>query len=448
MLVLLLIFWNFIALFQILSTVVVHGIGWMWGGSFSLMRDIVRIIVIIGSILIYRNIWWNYLANMRWRWVWWIGLVVFGILVSWINASWQLNPMMDRYTISNLPTLILLWVKYGLLYRGMMLSASRLGYLMAQYWSMAQWKMLFARLSTLLIWIMVVGWVWQLAKMIWPDVFMMLGYGGLSDFVGQSRPPLYYLTSYDGFPRLSGLFSWPNEYGYLLMTMFSFLLLHIRRGRRTVWILYVGSLFATISRGALVWVGFQLVLRYWRRYYQWVVMGGLLGMWLLIVLSIWKPESTSTHLMSKVWNAKVIASQPLGYGFGISGPSIHYNSCTVCLRADQCALQPGGVCPYCDCFLPENVYMQLIMEIWILWFLWWLVMTVLWLRSVFRLMSRSSRDDELSQYLRLVLYALVMWFLGLLVEGMFLHVFESSMIHYLFFVPLGLSRWWLLGVRK
>jgi hypothetical protein len=278
---------------------------------------------------------------------------------------------------------------------------------------------------------------------------MLLGYGALWDFVWQTKPPLYYLTSYNGFPRLGWLFSGPNEYGYLLMTMFSFLLLHIRRDRRTIWVLYVGSLFATISRWALIWVGFQLIVRYWRRYYQWVVVGGLLGIWLLIVLSIWKPESTSTHLMSKVWNAKVIAHQPLWYGFGISGPSIHYNSCNVCLRAEQCALQPGGVCPYCDCFLPENVYMQLIMELWIVWFLAWLVMTVLWLRSVFRLMARSRRDDdERSQYLSLVLYALVMWFLGLLVEGMFLHVFESSMIHYFFFVPLGLSWWWLVASKR
>jgi len=69
----------------------------------------------------------------------------------------------------------------------------------------------------LLLGIIVVGLMRQLSKMLWPELFYQIGYASFGDRVFGKNPPLYYLTGPDGYARLSGIFSGPNNYGYLFV---------------------------------------------------------------------------------------------------------------------------------------------------------------------------------------------------------------------------------------
>jgi hypothetical protein len=62
-------------------------------------------------------------------------------------------------------------------------------------------------------------------KLLHPDLFSRLGYElKLDDFRFGAKPPLYYLTGYEGTLRRQGLFAGPNNYGYFLVAFFPVIL--------------------------------------------------------------------------------------------------------------------------------------------------------------------------------------------------------------------------------
>lgn len=442
-----LIFLWLIALYQPLSTLFIHGLWSISSMYLALIRDAIRAGIILYSFFRYRRYIWSYVRCMWSWWIWWILIVLWWILVSLYNAYFEVSWLMTWYRMEHIWSLLLLWFKYWLLYRWVCLSATWLGYICAHEWKQWDWRKLWYQYWYIVMSV-IVGWVLrQAAKMFFPSLFDWWWYGSLSDFSASNRPPLYYLTAYEWFPRLSGLFSGPNEYWYVLMTLFGFLMywimsyVKLQRVRWTYIVTYIVSLLATISRWALIGVWAQLIWRYGRSYRQRVVVWVVVGLWWIIAMSIWKPASTHTHLMSKVWNSIAIMNQPMWYWFGISGPSIHYNGCVVCLNAQQCSLQPWGICPYCDCFLPENIYMQLMLELWVLWFMLWFAMTCSRLMYMYRLLYVTWDSTDQNILIGRLLFAGFVW---LLVEWLFLHVFESALVNYLFFVPLGIVWWYLL----
>lgn len=140
----------------------------------------------------------------------------------------------------------------------------------------------FASLSTFLKWslptIVVLGWILQFAKLLFPDFFHSFGYGVLGDFDFGIKPPIYYLTGHKGTLRWQGLFAGPNNYGYFLVAflpvilrLFPFSLEKIKKGKKAdwrsllIWILRFISIAATLSRAALVGV-FVVLLWHWRSF--------------------------------------------------------------------------------------------------------------------------------------------------------------------------------------
>lgn len=107
----------------------------------------------------------------------------------------------------------------------------------------------------------------------------------------------------------------------------------------------------------------------------------------------------------------------MGYGLGSSGPAVHHSGQ----------------------FLPENFYLQILLDIGTVGFLLWCSLMFLIGKQQYRLRQLITLANEDQYKIYQIFLAFQKGFLALLVIAMFLHVFEDSMVNYLFFVGYGVA---------
>lgn len=413
------------SLYSIFATILIFGLGYtalhpiLQGGKEGVRRIIIGIYILwnIDHIRTYLKIYRKHIILIS-------ILIASSIGISWYTAHIIKRPQF--YTQENLPKLIILGIKYCIQYALIFLGAAFVGHVRYIKNQKENLNKLIKFITQLIRWIIVGSLLWQGGKMMMPELFMWIGYGGLEKFIPNQAPPLYYLTGVDGFPRLSGIFSWPNEYGFFLVIFFGMIyksLASLKSNRkRWGWTIYLLSIILTFSRGALIGVGVQAIIYFYKRYRRLVIRSVIIGCVGVILLSISKSASTDTHLQSKIRNAKLISDIPWWVGLGTSWPSIYYNGCNPVEKGSQ----------YIDCYLPENYYMQLMIDMGVQGFLIRLAWVILLLIQGKYFTTQSQEPENQT------LYFLGIGLVGLLAEGMFLHVFESSIVNYLFFVPFGI----------
>jgi hypothetical protein len=159
----------------------------------------------------------------------------------------------------------------------------------------------------------------------------------------------------------------------------------------------------------------------------------------IILLSLLKRESTIWHIKSKFDTIPEVISAPLWHWLWSSWPAVHYEWK----------------------FLPENYYLQIMLDIWTIRFLFWVV-SILYLFWVQYKIIKSykvvniTQEDEI--YLK-VFRKMQIWLFALLVIWLFLHAFEDSMVNYLFFTiywiilwslstNLKKELWWKIKIEK
>jgi hypothetical protein len=333
---------------------------------------------------------------------------------------------------------IILWLKYMLLFFAIVFSAFFCGFVVASYRTDRSFDrhlqniLLRGRQIFFFFAIILIGWIIvQLWKMLFPLFFInYLGYWFIGDFVFGEHPPLYYRTGAGGRPRFSWLFSGPNNFVYFFIAFVPLVIVIIRHhiwvilNRRQIivvnFVLIVVSL-ATFSRSLVVsffvqWLFlFKEFIVLYRRYVT--VWSVVFVVWFLL-LSLMRFESTREHIIAKMsWIIDVIANV-WWYGLGSSWPAIHH----------------GWQ------FLPENMYLQVLLDTGVVGFWLWVLLIVGWMRCVYRLIV-WFRDSHANQWSHLLQW-FVVGFFGLLITWLFLHVFEDSMVNYLFFIPFWFFVWY------
>jgi hypothetical protein len=295
-------------------------------------------------------------------------------------------------------------------------------------------------LKYLLITTLIVWFLRQGLKFIRPDFFLHIGYGPLNDFKFWVKPPIYYLTWYQGTSRRQWIFSWPNNYGYFLIAFLPAVIFFLKQKftnikgffiankttiiNSSIIMLWILAIILTLSRTAFIWwiVGLAIIniqrIRSHRKlsWGIWIVLlAGLVG------LSMLKWASTLGHIQAKFGSIKYVIEQPSGYWLGTSGPAINHN---------------GTI-------LPENYYIQLMLDIGTIWFL----LRAIFVFQIIRLAKKIQKNFKaVHTYTNeQIIYLIWKWLnigrVSLLIMWMFLHVFEDSMVNYLFFIP----RWILTG---
>lgn len=405
--------------YHVIVTIFWYGIQWIDPTLIAILRDGVRIFFVVLFALYYHKYWKVYVAHWWKVWLGFVVLVIFAILTSF-------------FLFHRSPSDMLIGIKYGLWRMMILLTASGLGFFLGQ--KKQTLTSSFSWIKWSLVVIVILGRIWQVGKLLFPDVFFFLGYGKLDDFHFGVNPPIYYLTGFEGTLRWQGLFSWPNNYGYFLLLFLPLILyffplkkvsgvrtwLRVNQLSLLVILLRIGALLATLSRAAFVGlfvIGVISQFSFLKQHKKQMIAFGLLALFLLIGISVWKWDSTQAHLQAKRGGLIDVINAPLGFGLGSSGPAVHHW---------------GNK-------LPENYYLQLMLDMGTIGFLIWCGVMALGLHEIKKLrlalLAQGKGNDESYQ----IFLALQKGLLAFLVMGMFLHVFEDSMVNYLFFSLYGMS---------
>lgn len=414
----------FVVLYHILVTVVCYGIfGGQYQEIFSLIRDGIRILFVILVIATHRRHCKMFLKTRKYPLIMLWVLLVFGIVISKWIGKWRYD--------------ILIGIKYGLRYLIIFISAARVGYSLAYEKYQEKFIKFLRNFIYLLIMIVTFWFLRQCAKLIIPDFFTWIGYGPLKDFIFWDKPPIYYLTWFKWTLRRQGIFAWPNNYGYFLIVFLPVIIFFFRQKftsikdffsankkailNISIITLWITAIILTLSRTAFIGgiIGVALVnvqrIKMHKKRAWWILVILLAG---LVGVSILKWASTLGHIQAKFGSIKYIIKQPRWYGLGTSGPAIHHN---------------GTI-------LPENYYIQLMLDIGTIWFLLRTIV-ILQITRLARRIQKKIKNIQMDVNDHMI-YLMRKWLtigrVSLLIMWIFLHVFEDSMVNYLFFIIRGI----------
>lgn len=399
----------FVSLYHIVVTYVSF---WLWRlppYSILLLRDVAWLVAIWLFVLCNLSHLKKYLAQ------WWNFRLLFLILlISSIGTSIVLWVDVKQ---------MIVWIKYSLYYILPLLSSIYIGCVWANNMSEQSIKKRIHIVWKIIVWVLIVWWVWQILKNIAPWLMTSFWYGVLGDYVYWQNPPLYYLTWPKGFERWSWIFSWPNNYWYLLVAFFGLYWYWIRAyisnmgGKIALWSLFIVTLLATLSRWAILWVLVQIILVAYIIYSskrKMILFAIIAWVWAVLWLSVLKWESTMAHVKAKFDSLQYVQQSPLWYGLGSSGPSVHSQWW----------------------YLPENFFIQLMMDLGMHWFI---IRSIFWI-MLFLVIRRLYQQKPSS---RTLLFFVSVWFVWLMVEWLFLHALEDSMVNYMYFIVRWIIIWYV-----
>lgn len=390
-------FYGIVILYHIISIITLH-IRWYENITIlSILRDLWRVAIVIGAATRkYKSI----LPFVRQR-----KYPLLLISITLISAvALSLRQEVGLYNI-------FIGIKYGYMFLRILLSALFIWRTLTQ----EQKENLSKIIPKILLTTIIAGLLRQMAKYMWPDFFFNIGYGPIGDFIFGQEPPIYYRTGPWWEPRLQGLFAWPNNYGYFLAAFFPLLVYTYKQQvqknaklLRTIGILLViVSITLTLSRSAWIGTIIGVILMYSTRFKQhkkvfgWLIIISIAGILWLSMLKWW---STQEHIVQKLSSIQYVIDKPLWYWLGSSWPAIHHE---------------GTI-------LPENYYIQIAIDTGTVWSILLLLTLITLMRSI----KIYNNNDETKP--------LMIGFVTLLVMGLFLHVFEDSMVNYIFFITRGL----------
>ena len=409
------IFWILNVFYQVISTFFVYGIRLCESSYPALIREWIWLLFLFVVLILWYKKFKPYWKHWKKTWIAFIILIVVSVLFSLLKDVSRSN--------------MFIWIKYWFRWTFILISASFFGYVISEKWQKSK---LIQILPRVLVWIVWAGFLWQWAKLLRPDFFYSLWYGGLDDYSYGENPPIYYLTWYEWTLRWQWFFSWPNNYWYFLVAflplVWRFFTSKIKKKEDTVLsilalVVRMAWMVATLSRAALVWMVVVFVALYRSKLKskkRWLIRGWIWLLAVLAILSVLKRESTVGHITSKLSTIPEVISEPLWHGLGSSWPAVHYEWK----------------------YLPENYFLQIMLDIGTVWFLVWTFMLMCLLLVQYKViwLSKWKLTNE-EEYQLQVLYKLQMWFFALFVMWLFLHVFEDSMVNYLFFTIYGIVLW-------
>lgn len=410
----------FVVMYHIFVTVIGYGV---LAGAYpqlpALGRDALWSLFFVGIAIANFKAITSYLKTRKRPRITFIIIIIFGIGISLLKWKWL-------YDIS-------VGIKYGLLYLYIFLSATFIGWLFTE----KNTNRFLIFLKYLLGTTIIAGFLRQGLKFIWPDLFLHIGYGPFDDFKFGDKPPIYYLTWYQGTSRRQGIFSWPNNYGYFLIAFLPVVIFFFKQkfeeikkiflmNKKTIInsliiFLRILAIVLTLSRTAFIgWiVGLAIMNIQWMKRHKKLSRAiGIVFVAGLVGVSILKWASTLGHIKAKIGSINYVIQQPSGYGLGTSWPAVHQN---------------GTI-------LPENYYIQLMLDIGTIGFI---------LRTIFIIQITRLAKKIQEKYTHIktnnttdMIYLMRRWLnigrVCLLIMGIFLHVFEDSMINYLFFISRGI----------
>ena len=326
-------------------------------------------------------------------------------------------------------------------------------------------------LRTLRLWL-----AWWFMVRLMPTILRHFWYDPLSyEWTVWQRPPVAYYTLIDKWNvRNQFLFERPTSFGFWLIAFFPVFVLWFLRNRKRIdqlfpTIMFWLLVFSTRSRAWIAIRALEVIVLFFilyrkaiKKYFIWLIIVAIIWLWWIAYLSRWmliREHSNTWHLqLMKAWRNIAKENLILWRWAGYSWPASHQLCYTdepvdifqdvesIHLDNQRCELLrktnvKNQISTYG--FNPENQYLQILMEYWIVWILFRLWLCALILRYTAK-MIWIYRNKNKSPYQELLYYSLLwfgIWFIWLCAEWLVLHSLADRMVIYPFFLLYGITVW-------
>jgi len=326
-------------------------------------------------------------------------------------------------------------------------------------------------IRTLRLWL-----AWWFMVRLMPTILRHFWYNPLSyEWTVWQRPPVAYYTLIDKWNvRNQFLFERPTSFGFWLIAFFPVFVLWFLRNRKRIdqlfpTIMFWLLVFSTRSRAWIAIRALEVIVLFFilyrkaiKKYFIWLIIVAIIWLWWIAYLSRWmliREHSNTWHLqLMKAW--RNIAKENIIFWrwAWYSWPASHQLCYTdepvdifqdvesIHLDNQRCELLrktnvKNQISTYG--FNPENQYLQILMEYWIVWILFRLWLCALILRYTAK-MIWIYRNKNKSPYQELLYYSLLwfgIWFIWLCAEWLVLHSLADRMVIYPFFLLYGITVW-------
>ena len=326
-------------------------------------------------------------------------------------------------------------------------------------------------LRTLRLWL-----AWWFMVRLMPTILRHFWYDPLSyEWTVWQRPPVAYYTLIDKWNvRNQFLFERPTSFGFWLIAFFPVFVLWFLRNRKRIdqlfpTIMFWLLVFSTRSRAWIAIRALEVIVLFFilyrkaiKKYFIWLIIVAIIWLWWIAYLSRWmlvREHSNTWHLqLMKAWRDIAKENLLLWRWAWYSWPASHQLCYTdepvdifqdvesIHLDNQRCELLrktnvKNQISTYG--FNPENQYLQILMEYWIVWILFRLWLCALILRYTAK-MIWIYRNKNKSPYQELLYNSLLwfgIWFIWLCAEWLVLHSLADRMVIYPFFLLYWITVW-------
>ncbi len=394
----------FIMVYHLISTFLVWKL-WFNKYLVSLSKDVLWIWFVLAVLVVNFSKLKNFIKDYFYLIVVFVLLIIISMTIS----------LVEGLSLKQ----IVIWFKYDIWPLVVVLTALFIGYKIAEVQKLDFVKKFFI---ILFCFIAINLFVW-LTKILFPSFYQyFLWFWPIANFSPGNAPPVYY-TNWDwGIPRFSGFFSGPNNLWFFLVAFFPFLF-YVSKKFFSKKIFYITNFFVlinwilTLSRWWILGTFVEILILFKNKILKhiWLSVFWLLGLFFLwIFLVNIRDASTFDHARLTSQAVSMMKEHPLWYWLGMYWPSSFY--------LNESYKQAKE-------FVPENTYLQIFLNTWILWWILWLFF---WILLIYY--SKKYKKNDVLWNVKWYLMIGLIW---LAIEGMFLHVFDDSMLVYLYLVVLG-----------
>ena len=320
---------------------------------------------------------------------------------------------------------------------------------------------------------------WFIVRLM-PNALKIFGYNPqIYEWTVWQNPPAAYYTKIvpfveGSYVRNSYIFERPTSFWFWLIAFFPVFVLWFLRNKKKIDQLVPTILFwlLILSTRSRAWIAirvlevfvlfFILYRKSIKKYFIPLVIIAIIWLWWLAYLSRWimvREHSNTGHLeLMKAWR-NIAKENPILWRWAwYSWPASHqlcYTDEAVDIFQDIDSIHLDN--PRCELlrkenvknqistygFNPENQYLQILMEYWIVWILFWLWLCIIILRYTAK-MIWQYRNKTKSPFQELLYYSLMwfgIWFIWLCAEWMVLHSLADRMVIYPFFLLYWITIW-------